>query len=71
MDKTEKIKFIERLIGSMQDDIRGEIETGKIPENWTGIELRQLIADRAEENTLVMSRYQKASYQHDKMINVL
>ena len=36
----EKITFVADLMKSVRDEIVNEIRTGKIPESWTGQELR-------------------------------
>lgn len=43
MTRREKQKFVRDLIGSVQKTILAKIP--QMPEEWDGIELRQLIAD--------------------------
>lgn len=48
--------FVRELGQNVLDRIINEIESGRIPESWDGIELRWLLADRFEDATLRFSR---------------
>jgi hypothetical protein len=48
----EKITFVHDLTRSVVDTITDEIRRGKIPESWTGLELREYLF-RAFEDHLV------------------
>lgn len=43
MDKEQKIQFVADLMKSVRDDIVDEVRGGKIPEEWTGLELREYL----------------------------
>lgn len=45
LTKKEKRAFIRELMGAMQKSLLAEVE--RMPPEWDGVELRQLIADRA------------------------
>ncbi len=45
MSKEDAARFVAELVGSVQGSILGLIERGKLPEEWDGHELRQLLAD--------------------------
>lgn len=53
MDKQEKRRFIEDLCASIQETAINAIS--KMPEEWDGLELRELLADKFIESCL-MSR---------------
>jgi len=46
MTKQEQINFIQELCNNGVASLVGLVEEGKIPENWDGIELRWLIAEK-------------------------
>lgn len=46
MNKDDKIKFVINLTDSIKNEILQNIWNNKIPEDWNGIELRWLIADK-------------------------
>jgi hypothetical protein len=45
MTKDEQKQFTKNLTGSIADKIIEQIDSGKIPENWDGVELRWLLQD--------------------------
>ena len=53
MDKDSKLKFISDLCNDIKNDISSKVH--KMPENWDGIELRWLIAEKC--NSVVMGSY--------------
>lgn len=46
MNQREQSEFIEQLSSNIAREIVGLIQSGRIPENWDGIELRWLLAER-------------------------
>lgn len=46
MNRDEQIKFVKELTNTITIWLISDIEAGKTPETWDGIELRQFIADR-------------------------
>lgn len=46
MNKEEQIEFVIQLTDNVKNEILQKINKNKIPENWDGIELRWLIADK-------------------------
>lgn len=50
MTKDEKVQFVLDLTRNMAGTIIKQIESGAIPENWDGIELRLLISEHAQRN---------------------
>lgn len=49
MSKQEKCDFISDLIDSVHASLMHAVD--KVPEHWDGLELRQLIADKFQEQT--------------------
>lgn len=47
MDKNYKKELISNFLDSIKSDIIKKIDTGDIPENWDGIELKELVKDIA------------------------
>lgn len=45
MNHKDQKTFVRALCKSIAKDVIAKIESGKIPENWDGIELRQYVAD--------------------------
>lgn len=73
MQKEDQIKFIKNLTLSVADNIVSEIEGGKIPENWDGIELRELLSEKFERETRCFNRKSKRykDYKNTVLINYL
>ena len=70
MNKQEKKRFIKNLTGSIRDELISKID--KIPENWDGYELRQLLADSfKQEAYLKMTGKRKKDYTNNVIINNL
>ena len=49
--KEDKKEFIENFLNSIKEQIFKGIESGAIPEEWDGIELRELVKDIAVDET--------------------
>ena len=69
MTAEEKIKFVKTLSEVVANRIIADIADGKIPENWEGYELRQLMTDRT--NRFPFTGTRKTAYQNDVIINNL
>jgi len=61
MDNKEKALFVALLLGGIQDEVMQYIDDNRIPEHWDGVELRWLLADIAEGNTV---NYPVNTHQH-------
>jgi hypothetical protein len=44
--KADMVKFVLNLTGSVAQDLVAKVEDGRIPSDWDGHELRQLLADK-------------------------
>jgi hypothetical protein len=71
--KKEQSKFVTDILKSIQDTILSKIAENKIPQNWNGVQLRQYIADKVNEQVLYISmeRKEKKIYDNDCLINGL
>jgi len=46
MDQPRQEQFVNELVENIRRDVVRQIMTGRIPSEWDGHELRQLLADR-------------------------
>lgn len=46
MDRDQQVAFIRELVGNVTEELLKDVRAGKLPEDWDGIELRELIALR-------------------------
>ena len=56
MNKQEKIDFVTETTAATCKKLVDDINNDKLPENWEGMELRQLIADRIAWHTIPAKR---------------
>ena len=52
LEQADKRQFVIDLCDSIRDGILADIDAEKVPEEWDGHELRQLIADRFADRAL-------------------
>ncbi len=72
MTKHEKKRFVRDLARAVERQIIDDIATNKVPEDWDGHDLRQLLADRfAHEAGRPMDRARLKSYRNDCLIHNL
>lgn len=74
MTKIEQKRFIKDLCGNIESDIRSKIAAGKIPTEWDGHELRQLVADKAKEaasRVMVDNKRRRDEYENTVIVNNL
>lgn len=72
MTRNEQAQFTSVLIDRVREEIAEKIESGKIPENWDGIELRRYIARKFEECVMGdMPRRRKTAFENDIIVNNL
>ncbi len=62
MTRKEQIHFVRQLMNGVKANIVKQIEEGRLPAHWTGIELRWLLADKFEaqayiKNTALRRRF--------------
>ena len=71
MSKKDQRRIIRELCNNLKASMRAD--SGRIPENWDGIELRQWLAERADQdfNYRNLSRARKRSYNNDRLIHNL
>lgn len=72
LSQEEKVKFVRDLLGSITDKLVEDIESGRVPEHWNGIELRWLIAERANNATVgKQNGVVYRNYRNDVLVNDL
>lgn len=69
MDKNRKIEFINEMTDNLKEELLKNVD--KMPEEWDGIELRQLISDKANEFVLKdsMNKKRKRKYNNTCIVN--
>jgi hypothetical protein len=71
MTKAEQVQFIKELSASVTKQLEEEIMMDKIPLDWNGIELRQLLAERFNRSTFKMDRRRMKAYNNAVVVNNL
>lgn len=69
MTKEEKKLFIDDIMDNIRQDIMSKLD--KIPESWSGRELRMYIVERTAEIKMPVSFVEKRRYQADVINNDL
>ena len=69
MNREEQKKLVQELATNTAESIVKDIEAGRIPEDWDGLELRQLIADHIAWHN--MGRRRRAAYANTVLVNNL
>lgn len=64
MDKEDKIAFVETLVNCIVDDILIKIQSGVIPENWRGNELRALL-EMKFKSTFPLEKKREKDFKND------
>ena len=69
MNKQEKREFIDSILDMTRGWMIARLDV--YPENWDGLELRQLIADFAQEQIayVKMDRKRKKEYENTRIVN--
>lgn len=71
MDAREKKEFIQDLLRSIEKSLLEDVADGKIPDEWDGIELRRLIADRADASARYLTGRRLRDYRNTVLVNNL
>jgi hypothetical protein len=71
MNADEKKQFVKELVEQLAETIIRDIETGKVPEDWDGIELRWLLSGRSNSNFGETQKKRKKAYRNTIMVNGL
>jgi|WetSurMetagenome_2_1015567.scaffolds.fasta_scaffold145428_3 hypothetical protein len=66
MNKDEKIEFINEILKNTKDMLIDNID--KIPENWTGIEIRWLLEQQLKIDTRIAS-FKKTTKRYKDFMN--
>jgi len=72
-NKTEQEQFLKDLTQNILDDILGHLSDGDIPENWDGIELRWLLAEKFTDSASLCDKATKRrkDYKNWMLVNNL
>lgn len=71
MTRKEQMRLVDDMTEYVSVNIRQLILKEVLPARWTGLELRQYVADVAGEWVITMSASQKNEYKNDKKVNGL
>lgn len=69
MDAKTQKALLKSILHNIEIDMIGKIESGKIPETWDGMELREYIADQAKWHK--MEKRRAKEYRNTVMVNGL
>lgn len=64
--KRGKARFTRDLCGSILSDVLADIRAGRIPAEWNGHQLRELLADKFDAARGNLDRKQLRAYRADK-----
>lgn len=66
-------QLVTELMNRLRDEVVANIDQGKVPDAWDGIELRQYVADKASEAILVgtMGVRRLRNYRNDVIVHNL
>jgi hypothetical protein len=70
MDKKTQKKLVKEIAKYAVDSVIRDIENSKIPEEWDGIELRQIISDRVAWHKMMENKRMR-EYKNTVMVNGL
>jgi len=72
MTITQQIEFVKELTANVTASLIKDIEASKTPESWTGMELRQLMADRYARSVYSFTtKSRKQEYNNTVLVNDL
>ena len=72
MDRKNKVLFVKNLTASICNEVVSKIEQGKIPEEWDGMELREILKEKfSREAGYLTSRIRKREYNNTVIVNNL
>lgn len=68
MTRENKILFVTSHCNSIKQEICSKIESGKIPENWDGYELRSLIAEKFNAEIRMTDKREKRYREYENTV---
>jgi hypothetical protein len=71
MHREDQTNFVRALCNAIRDSVCKEIRRGNAPSHWTGMQLRQWLADRFDAATIRRTRAQTRQYNNEKAIHNL
>ena len=71
MTPEDQKRIVHKLCTIVEGGIIAAIDAGKVPTNWDGFELRQLLAERFTRYTGFMPLWRKREYNNTVLVNNL
>lgn len=71
MTPEDQKRIVHELCISVEGGIIASINSGAVPSDWDGIELRQLVAERFARCTFNMPLKRKREYNNTVLVNYL
>jgi len=71
MTKDDQIKLVRDLTESVVGEIIDKIRADRVPANWNGFELRQLLADNFAGEVGTMPPARMREYRNAKLLGML
>ena len=68
MNKKDKITFVKNLTASIRDEIISKIKLGRIPEDWDGQELREILADKFDNERYFRDKRDKRAREYQNTV---
>ena len=68
MNTQEKITFVDNFMGAVRAELVAKIESGKVPEQWDGFELRQWLTDTFTRETYPMVPRRFREYRNARAV---
>ncbi len=71
MTGKEKIDFVHSLCDNVKIEICSKIDSGRIPDNWDGTELRELLKDNFKKESIFRDKREKRyqDYKNTVLVN--
>jgi hypothetical protein len=69
MIRQEQRRFVRELITNIKRDVINSITRGRVPPEWDGLELRQLLADKFQQSVLPLTGDRKKAYENTVLTN--
>jgi hypothetical protein len=71
MTQQEKIAFVRELVDDVSAAVVTHIESGRVPDGWDGIELRELLSDHFLGATRKMGNARREQYNNTVIVSDL
>jgi hypothetical protein len=71
MQRNDQVRFVVELTDSVRESVVAMIRQGKVPIDWDGFELRELLADKFAASRANMDKRRKKEYENTVLVNNL